>query len=656
MDEYDGAWRIDGITEASAIAVFESAAAAVDALAATDADARIAVPDGSEVQRLCMSRGLTVHGATRSAAVLEALRSLLAARSAIIVTVGRRDAVLVRVAEDGTVAREEVCPAASLERALDGALQQNAGLRRAVELRLPPGKRPIDLFLSAHNKADPSNPLRPNLLLRDVGRALEEAFARLDPDGQVQVAALTDLATLPAVRRAVPSRYEVLQGDEDRADAARGFRVLAGRDQGPMPATSIPAPETPTQLPETPPPTPPVAEPGVLRKEPAPQPAKAKPAAASPKTPPPTPPVGELPERPLPDTTPPEPAPAPVARPRRQWPALAAAAAVIVLLASAAAVVLHQRAPVNPLMLRGHQGPVLSVAFAPDETVVASAGRDGAVRLWDVRTGAEKGRLWRHDDAVEAVAISPDGRTLASGSDDFKIMLWDAATGEYRQTLRAHRGQVTALAFSPDGTVLASGGRDDTVRLWEARTGTLLNTLTKHDDAVASVAFAPDGRTLASASADFKVILWDARSGEYRRTLRGHRDRVTSVAFAPDGRTLAGGGQDNTIRLWDPGSGELKQTLVDRSPVTAVCFLRDGRLVSAGQNGSIRIVDPDKGEVQGVWSQDGPVLAVACGGGGNLVASAAADGIVRVWSRTIAGAAAGVQTALDHPGLRGVAR
>src|SRR5438067_13231812 len=67
VDEYDGAWRIDGITEASAIAVFESAAAAVDALAATDADARIAVPDGSEVQRLCMSRGLTVHGATRSA-------------------------------------------------------------------------------------------------------------------------------------------------------------------------------------------------------------------------------------------------------------------------------------------------------------------------------------------------------------------------------------------------------------------------------------------------------------------------------------------------------------------------------------------------------------------------------------------------------------
>ena len=87
-------------------------------------------------------------------------------------------------------------------------------------------------------------------------------------------------------------------------------------------------------------------------------------------------------------------------------------------------------------MLRGHTDEVFAVAFHPDGTRLATAGRDGAVWLWDLARGEEVARLQGHTSFVWSLAFSPDGATLASGSGDFTVRLWDTAPLKMRYQAR----------------------------------------------------------------------------------------------------------------------------------------------------------------------------------------------------------------------------
>src|SRR5438105_1458478 len=94
--------------------------------------------------------------------------------------------------------------------------------------------------------------------------------------------------------------------------------------------------------------------------------------------------------------------------------------------------------------------------------------------LWSAR-GPELATLRNHRGVVRSVAFSSDGALLASAGEDRQILVWDAATGpgryQVRLTLDGHTDTVNCLAFSPDTRLLASASADHTARLWDLSTG-----------------------------------------------------------------------------------------------------------------------------------------------------------------------------------------
>src|SRR5205085_8416291 len=135
-------------------------------------------------------------------------------------------------------------------------------------------------------------------------------------------------------------------------------------------------------------------------------------------------------------------------------------------------------------ILKGHIGPVLSVAYSPDGKRLATASGD-TVKIWDAQTGKEIVSIpWFAEGfspGVLGVAFSPDGNRLAGARPGSKgeVKIWDAQTGQELLSIEKQFPPSQAVAFSPDGArVAASGSRGPHV--WDGKTGEKLLTLQGH--------------------------------------------------------------------------------------------------------------------------------------------------------------------------------
>lgn len=268
-------------------------------------------------------------------------------------------------------------------------------------------------------------------------------------------------------------------------------------------------------------------------------------------------------------------------------------------------------------VLRGHSGAVYGAALSSDARWLATAGGDGAARLWAVDAGCCAARYAAHGRPQQRAAREPlwdaafapgAPRVFATAGHDRTARLW--ATGCATHAARVfvgHRSDVTAVRVHPGAALLATGSADRTARVWDIGTGRCV-ALLRHAAPVAALAFHPAGRRLAVATDDGAVALWDLQrvangaadaspallvnntssSEKKRGKVKAAAAPVHCLAFSTDGGVLATGGADCAVRLWDCSAPDthapalLRVLETKATPVVALEFTRTNVLMAAG--------------------------------------------------------------------------
>lgn len=336
-----------------------------------------------------------------------------------------------------------------------------------------------------------------------------------------------------------------------------------------------------------------------------------------------------------------------------------------------------------------HGNWVSAVAWNADGSLVASAGRDSRVRVWDMQNGRLLRDYREHADWVKAVAFLPNGKVLSAAGKEIRI--WEVTGNAEAKVMTSSTGHVKSLAVRPDGTQFVAGGDDRSVHVWDVETAKEAFTLGPFAGAVESVAWSAAGNLIAAVAGDGSLAVWDldkerkkildlrvtagtaaysvrfspdgksvavcgekfARiyailavgekvepAGTIRRTFEGggaHGDMVTCVAYSPDGKILATGSREKNIMLWDTNTGLRLRTLLGHSErVNAIAFSPNGdQLASVSEDQSIRLWDLSPTVATTVFAgHRGPLWATAISPDGTRTASGGIDRTIRVWDTT----------------------
>lgn len=277
--------------------------------------------------------------------------------------------------------------------------------------------------------------------------------------------------------------------------------------------------------------------------------------------------------------------------------------------------------------------------------LLATAGYDFTVKLWDASAGTCYKTLQHPDKQVNCLSISPDKQYIVAGSNPhIKLFDVNAKGNEPLVTYEGHTGAVTRVGFQRDGRWMFSCSEDGTVKVWDPRaqgpqrdyeargavhsaalhpnqgelisgdhTGTLRvwdltanrwvsELVPEPETPISCVDVAPDGSLMCASNFNGTVYLWNPRtSEEYTpvKRLSCHKAYVLRSVFSPDARLLATASSDRTVKLWNTQDFSLAGSLTGHSRwVWDVAFSADSSyLVSGSSDQSARLWEVGTGEV-----------------------------------------------------------
>lgn len=210
---------------------------------------------------------------------------------------------------------------------------------------------------------------------------------------------------------------------------------------------------------------------------------------------------------------------------------------------------------------KGHTANIVSLSFSADGRYIATGDIQGTVVIWNRADRSVLRRIRAHSGEARYLVFIAGKNEIASAGTDGAVRLWGiSGAGALATLLEPSDFAVTALTGSADGQLLYAAREDMTIKGWNVPLRSLRSTLDLDDRQINSIALSPDGDLMALVEEDESIMIWNIR--ESRIAWKNELDSsATQVIFSPDGKRLFSSGGDNWLREWDVLSGRLMRKI-----------------------------------------------------------------------------------------------
>lgn len=311
-----------------------------------------------------------------------------------------------------------------------------------------------------------------------------------------------------------------------------------------------------------------------------------------------------------------------------------------------------------------HEHPFKQISFNTNGQRAVACGWDGRVSLieWDESKEATCRELTRLPTAVLTAVFVDHGSMIAFAGYDRVIRLWDFEANRLVRDFKGHLGSVESIQVV-DGDKLVSVARDGAIRTWPLDIPPAYQQLKFASEELLnwSATWHPSGNIVTCASRDIwerelntlkptkqfhcEHVVWNEQSSEYvskiGKTLNWCRSDGTilgSALFGDVEGLEVGGPEDQPMvaalvrntqssaieaYLWEPKSGRAPQLLngaipycssmkIDRSGRRLVMsFAGTGQLIDVGSQRVVQVFESFGGSVSAsAWNRDGTRLAL----------------------------------------------
>ena len=285
--------------------------------------------------------------------------------------------------------------------------------------------------------------------------------------------------------------------------------------------------------------------------------------------------------------------------------------------------------------LIAHEGPINSVVFNKEGTLILSTSWDNTARVWETKTG----KLLRTIKCPEGVfkgIFSPDGKTLLTISRyDSIVYLWDCNSGAIIRKLGGHNDYITSAKFNFDGNKIISTSYDKTACIWDSHNGNILYQLKGHNKPVTFATFSSDEKIIITTSEDGNSKLWNCFDGKELVSLKGHKSFVNYAAFSKDLKFIITASLDNTAIIWETSTGKLLQILKgETGEIKSIKYSPDEKNILTSFERSAIIWETKSGKnIYSLKGHKDKVITSVFSPNGKSVLTASYDSTAKIWDQ-----------------------